>query len=93
MNFEAIKDGLETMTQLTALDVLSRKMPLESLGQLNEPIDMYCLYAKDASPEGLDKQQAKELKEKRGGLILLLVKSGQKMKLKFIKMHNYVLKL
>ena len=66
MNFEAIKDGLETMTQLTALDVLSRKMPLESLGQLNEPIDMYCLYAKDASPEGLDKQQAKELKEKTG---------------------------
>lgn len=66
MSFEKIKEGLQNITELTALDILSKKMPLDSLDKLNEPIDMYCLYAKDAPADGLDKQQSEELKKKTG---------------------------
>jgi len=66
MSFEKIKEGLQNLTELTALDILSKKMPLDSLDKLNEPIDMYCLYAKDAPADGLDKQQSEELKKKTG---------------------------
>ncbi len=66
MNFDTFKEGLQNITELTALDILSKKMPLDSLAQLNEPIDMYCIYAKDAPAEGLNEQQSDELKNKTG---------------------------
>lgn len=60
MNFDTFKEGLQNITELTALDILSKKMPLDSLAQLNEPIDKYCIYAKDAPVEGLNEQQSDE---------------------------------
>lgn len=66
MNFEAIKEGLETVTRLTALDILSKNVPIESLSQLNDSIDMYSIYAKDAPVEGLNETQKNDLKEKTG---------------------------
>jgi len=66
MIFETIKNSFEGITQLTSLEILSKKMPVESLSQLNEPIDMYCLYAKEAPSEGLNNKQKSDLKEKTG---------------------------
>lgn len=64
MNFGTMTEGLKKLTELTALEILSKKMPLDSLSGLNEPIDLYCLYAKDAPVDGLDKGQTDELRDK-----------------------------
>lgn len=66
MNFETIKEGLQNIVELSALEILSQKMPIDSLANLDEPIDMFCIYAKDAPTDGLDKKQTDDLKEKTG---------------------------
>lgn len=66
MNIETIKEGLENIVELSALEILSQKMPLDSLVNLDEPIDMICIYAKDAPADGLNKKQTDELKERTG---------------------------
>ena len=66
MNFDTIKEGLQNIVELSALEILSQKMPLDSFANLDEPIDMLCIYAKDAPTDGLDKKQTDDLKEKTG---------------------------
>ena len=66
MNIETIKEGLQNIVELSALEILSQEMPLDSLANLDEPIDMLCIYAKDAPADGLNKKQMDDLKEKTG---------------------------
>lgn len=51
MSLENIKEGLQRLTEFTALEVLSAQMPLDSLAQLNEPIDFYGRAEADSSGE------------------------------------------
>lgn len=66
MTFETLSEGLKKVTEATALEILSKKMPLDSLTDLNTPIDVYCLSAKEAPAEGLNEKQTAELKSKTG---------------------------
>lgn len=49
MSIDSIKEGLQRFTEFTALEILSMQMPLDSLEQLNEPIDFYGGDATDVS--------------------------------------------
>lgn len=64
MNFEKIKDGFEIATQLSPLEILYNKLPINSLNGFNEPLDMYSLYARNAPSDRLSPQQTDELREK-----------------------------
>ena len=58
-------DGLKQITEAVALNYLASRIPLDSLQCLNEPIDLYSIYAKDAPSDGLGKSKD-EVKEATG---------------------------
>lgn len=66
MNFENLKDELKAFTEITALEILSKKLPLDTIAQLNEPIDMCCVHTTDAPSESIDKHQSEDLKQENG---------------------------
>lgn len=66
MTFASIMDGVDKVAKVTALEILSQKVPVESLSSLNEPIDFCGLYAKDAAKDGIDPQTKKEIKNRSG---------------------------
>ena len=66
MIIASILEGINEIGQATALEILSKKIPIDSFDSLNEPIDMCGVYAKDAPKDGLEKASKLELKEEMG---------------------------
>ena len=56
-------DGLKQITEAVALNYLASRVPLDSLQNLNEPIDLYSINAKDAPSDGLGKSKDEVKKE------------------------------
>lgn len=56
-------EGLNNLANICALEILSSKIPIESFTSLNEPIDMFCINAKDAPQEKLGERKSSLMKE------------------------------
>lgn len=62
-----LAEGLKELGSKSALGELAKNTPLESLSTLNEPIDnVYGLYAKEASAEGLTAKEKNDIGKETG---------------------------